>query len=209
VGRDIAVRSAAGDYTLSGTWPYALRGNALIAVRDFASVPIKMEAQLAKDRLIVRSADLRAFDGQAHVAGEVVWAPGQSWSVAGTAADINPGKLRPDLPGQLNFGFNAQGQGFTGDADFSVELKDIAGRLRGLTARGGGKLAHRAKAWELSAVRVGLGQTNVALDGKIAETLALKFTVDATDMSLLAAGSRGGCTHTVRSAERDACRHSL
>ena len=191
VGRDIAVRSAAGDYTLSGTWPYALRGNALIAVRDFASVPIKMEAQLAKDRLIVRSADLRAFDGQAHVAGEVVWAPGQSWSVAGTAADINPGKLRPDLPGQLNFGFNAQGQGFTGDADFSVELKDIAGRLRGLTARGGGKLAHRAKAWELSAVRVGLGQTNVALDGKIAETLALKFTVDATDMSLLAAGSRG------------------
>jgi len=191
VGSDVALRSAGGDYAISGTWPYDLRGNALVSVRNFNSIPIKMAAQLAKDRLTVKSADLTLLDGQAHLAGEVVWAPGQSWSVAGNATGINPGKMRADLPGQLNFGFSAQGAGFTSDGDFSVELNDIAGRLRGLTARGAGKLARRGKAWEFSAVRVGLGQTNVALDGKVGEELALKFTVDATDMSLLAADARG------------------
>jgi translocation and assembly module TamB len=188
---DAVVKSAAGDYALSGTWPYDLRGGGVIAVGDAAPMPVRMEAKLAKDRLVVRTADVQAFDGQASVSGEVVWAPGQSWSVAGTAADINPGKLRADLPGQLNFGFGVAGQGFTSAADFSVELKGIAGRLRGLPAHGGGKLARRGKAWEFSAVRVGLGQTNVALDGKLSDELALKFTVDATDMSLLAPESRG------------------
>jgi translocation and assembly module TamB len=191
VGGDVALRSASGDYAIAGTWPYDLRGNAVISVRNFTSLPIKMVAQLAKDRLTMKSADVTLLDGQAHVAGDVVWAPGQSWSVAGNATGINPGKLRADLPGQLNFGFSAQGAGFTSDGDFSVELNGIAGRLRGLTARGGGKLARRGKAWEFSAVRVGLGQTNIALDGKVGEELALKFAVDATDMSLLATGARG------------------
>jgi translocation and assembly module TamB len=191
VGTDIAVRSATGNYALSGTWPYDLRGSAVLSVRALPTMPLKIDSQLAKDRLIVRSANVTALDGQAQVSGEVVWAPSQSWSVAGTATGINPGKLRPDLPGQLNFGFNAQGQSFTSDGDFSVELRDIAGRLRGLVAHGGGKLARHSKAWEFSAVRVGLGQTNVALDGKAGEELALKFTVDATDMSLLAPESRG------------------
>jgi translocation and assembly module TamB len=191
VGSDVAVRSATGDYAISGTWPYELRAAGVVSIRDFGAMPVKMEAQLAQNRLTVRSATLTAFDGQANVSGEVVWAPGHSWLVQGNATGINPGKLRADLPGQLSFGFNAQGEGFTSDADFSVELKDIAGRLRALPARGGGKLARRAKGWEFSAVRMGLGQTNVSLDGKLAEDLALKFTVDATDMSLLAAESRG------------------
>ena len=69
----------------------------------------------------------------------------------------------------MNFGFSAAGEGFSSAAAFSVELKNIAGRLRGLAARGGGKLARRGKAWQFDAVRVGLGQTNLALDGKIAD----------------------------------------
>jgi translocation and assembly module TamB len=190
VGSNVAVRSATGDYVLSGTWPYDLSGGGVVAVRGLAPMPVRVETKLAKDRLVVRTADVKAFDGQVSVSGEVVWAPGQSWSVAGTATGVNPGELRPDLSGQLNFGFDAESQGFTGD-NYSVELKGIAGRLRGLPARGGGKIARRGNAWVFSQVRVGLGRTDVALDGSIAEALALKFTVDATDMSLLAPESRG------------------
>jgi translocation and assembly module TamB len=189
VGSTVAVRSAVGDYVLSGTWPYDLSASGVVTVQGLAPIPVRMEAKLAKDRLVVRTGDLKAFDGQASVSGEVVWAPGRSWSVAGTATGVNPGKLRTDLPGQLNFGFSAEG-GFTSD-DYSVELQGIAGRLRGLPARGGGRIARRGKAWVFSQVRVGLGRTDLALDGSIAEALALKFTVDATDMSLLAPESRG------------------
>jgi translocation and assembly module TamB len=191
VGTEVGVRSAAGEYALSGTWPYNLRGSGVVTVPSLGSVPLRMEGTLAKDRLSVRAAQLNTLDGQANVSGEVAWAPGQSWSLSGNASGINPAKLRADLPGQLNFGFNAAGEGFSSAAAFSVELKNIAGRLRGLTARGGGKLARRGKVWQFDAVRVGLGQTNLQLDGKIADELAVTFAIDATDMSLLAPESRG------------------
>ena len=83
VGTDIGVRSAAGEYALSGTWPYDLRGSGVVTVPALGSVPLRMEGKLAKDRLIVRAAELNTLDGQATVSGEVVWAPGQSWSVYG------------------------------------------------------------------------------------------------------------------------------
>ncbi len=188
---DAAVKSASGNYAISGTWPYDLTGNGVVTVRSFSDVPVKIEAQLAKERLTVRNAEVHALDGAASVSGEVAWAPAQSWSVAGNAVGINPHRLREDLPGQLNFAFSAAGQGFRNDADFSVELQGIAGRLRGLAARGGGTIARRRKAWEFSALRVGLGQTTLALDGTLGETLALRFAIDATDMSLLAPDSRG------------------
>jgi translocation and assembly module TamB len=191
VGSDVAIRSAVGDYALSGTWPYDLRGSAVVTVPTVGALPLTMEGKLAKDRLVVRAGQLKILDGQANISGEVIWAPGQSWTVAGTATSINPGTLRADLPGQLNFDFDAQGQGFTSSADFGVELRNIAGRLRGLSARGGGKLARRGKAWQFDAVRVGLGQATLALDGKIGEELQLNFALDATDMSLLAPASSG------------------
>jgi len=191
VGADIGIRSAAGDYAVSGTRPYDLRASGVVTVPALGTVPVELEGKLATDRLIARVADVKTLDGQANFSGEVMWAPRQSWSVTGNAAGINPGKLRADLPGQLNFGFNAAGQGFTNSADFNVELTNITGRLRGLAAHGGGKLARRGKTWQLDAVRVGLGQTNLALDGTIGAQLAVNFAVDATDMSLLAPESRG------------------
>ena len=155
-----ALRSAAGEYVLAGIWPYNLTASALVTVRDLAAMPVQMQAQLAKDRLIVRAADVKALDGRLSVAGEVAWTPQQRWTVAGNATGIDPIRLRPDLPGQLNFGFSAAGQGFASNADFNVELQGITGKLRGLSARGGGKLARRAKTWLFQDVRVGLGQTN-------------------------------------------------
>jgi translocation and assembly module TamB len=188
---DAGIRSATGNYTISGIWPYDLSGNGVVTVRNFVDVPLKIDAQLAKDRLTVRSADAHVLDGEASFAGELAWAPAQSWSAAGSAVGIDPGRLRADLPGELNFAFNAAGAGFRSDDDFSVELKGIAGRLRGLAAHGGGTIARRRKAWEFSAVRLALGQTMLALDGTLGEKLALKFAIDATDMSVLAADSRG------------------
>ena len=188
---DAGIRSATGNYAISGVWPYDLSGNGVVTARNLVDVPIKIDAQLAKDRLTVRSADVHALDGEASLAGEVAWAPAQSWLVAGSAVGINPGRLRADLPGQLNFGFSAEGAGFRSDDDFSIALKGIAGHLRGLAAHGGGTIARRRKAWEFTAVRLALGQMNLALDGTLAERLALKFAMDATDLSILAPDSRG------------------
>ena len=191
VGTDVAVRSAAGEYTLSGTWPYDLRARGPIAPAGLAPMPVDMQGKLAKDRVILDNVNVEAFEGQAQLSGEVSWTPQERWSVMGRARSINPGRIRDDLPGRLDFGFTADGLGFGADRDFSVDVRGLAGTLRGTAASGGGRIARHKDAWEFEQVRVTLGRTNLAADGHIGDTLDLRFAIDAEDLSLLAPESRG------------------
>lgn len=191
VGTDVAVRSASGDYVLSGTWPYDVRATGPMAPAGLEPMQVAMVGKLARDRVILRNVDVEAFDGQAMLSGEVSWSPQERWSVLGDASDINPGRLRKDLPGKLDFAFTASGLGFGGDGDFSVDIRGLHGRLRGTPASGAGLIARRKDTWEFEQLRLMLGGTTLAADGRIAERMDLRFAVDSEDLSLLAHDSRG------------------
>jgi translocation and assembly module TamB len=192
VGENIAVRSAAGEYAISGVRPFKVRTIGPIQAADLEPMQVDMEGRLATDRLMVDSADVALFDGHAVVSGEIAWSPHERWSVMGNAIDINPGRLREDLPGRLDFQFAADGLGFSTRDDFSFQVRDLNGRLRGNTASGSGGIARRGEAWELEGVRLSLGGTQLSADGRIEqEVLDLRFAVDAGDLSLLKQESRG------------------
>ena len=191
VGAEPAVRSASGDYALSGVWPFDLRATGQLVPAGLDPMQLEMEGQLAKDRVTFKSLAAEAFDGQAVLSGEVLWAPQERWSVTGDASDINPGRLRKDLPGKLDFGITASGLGFGGDGDFSVDIRDLRGRLRGTPASGAGHIARKAHTWEFDQASLVLGGTRLAADGTVADTVDLRFTVDSEDLSLLAKDSRG------------------
>jgi translocation and assembly module TamB len=152
---------------------------------------VELEGKLASDRLTVSTANVEAFDGQATVSGEVAWSPEYRWAVTGDASDIDPGRLRDDLPGKLDFHFAADGLGFTSQSDFSVNVRDLGGRLRGSSTSGGGHISRKAGTWELDGVRLSLGHTNFSADGHIADAFDLRFAVEAEDLGLLKQGSRG------------------
>lgn len=188
---DVAMRSATGEYTVNGVWPYALTAMGELAPGPLPSMKFDLQGALAKQSLAVTQANVQALDGNAALTGEVAWAPAETWSVAGKASRVNPGLIRKDLPGKLDFAFEASGEGFGDEGDFTVALRDLGGRLRGVPARGGGTLARRDDTWEFSRVRVALGRTNLSVDGRLADRLDLRFAVEAEDLSLLAAESRG------------------
>ena len=191
VGNDPAVRSTSGEYSMNGVWPYHVRIVGPIAPKGLEAMQVEMEGQLEKDRLTVSSADVEAFEGQAVVAGEVRWSPDERWSVMGDAAGINPAGVRKDLPGKLDFGFSASGVGFDADNDFEFDIRGLRGRLRGSPATGSGHFARRAKIWEFSQVRLSLGGTTLSADGRLAESLDLRFALDSSDLSLLEEDSSG------------------
>ena len=191
VGEKPALRSTAGEYAISGIRPFDVRTAGPIQPADLDPMLVEMEGKLASDRLTVTSADVEAFDGQAIVAGEVAWSPQDRWSVTGDASDINPGRLREDLPGKLDFHFAAEGLGFGNAGDFSVDIRNLGGRLRGSVASGGGRIANKGDAWELDHVRLALGHTTLSADGRIADALDLRFALEAEDLSLLKQASRG------------------
>jgi translocation and assembly module TamB len=191
VGEEVSVRSAEGEYALSGIWPYDLRAGGTFVARNLEPMVFETVAKLDKTQLLLGKTSVEGLGGELDLTGEVSWAPAERWSVAGRAADIDPGRIREDVPGSLDFDFAASGLGFGDDGDYSVEVRDLAGRLRGVAASGGGKLSRRSNAWEFERVRVGLGRTRIALDGRIADEMDLTFAIDAEDLGLLARGSRG------------------
>ena len=191
VGKKIAVRSASGDYALSGVWPYNWRAKGPFVVRELAPMPVQGEGRLAKDRAYLDSVAIEAFEGKADLSGEVTWTPADTWAVHGRALDINPGRLRADLPGQLNFYFAVNGEGFDGEGDYAVTVRNINGKLRKVTASGGGTIARRGTTWQLDDIQLSLGGTQIAANGSIGREADLRFALDTKDLGLLKPGSRG------------------
>jgi translocation and assembly module TamB len=191
IGKNVPVHSSAGEYTLQGTWPYSLHANGIATIRDLPPMPMRVQGTLAKDRFSFDTAEVDVSDGHASLTGAAVWTPAQRWFLAGRAMDINPGRFRDDLPGRMNFEFAAQGRTFDANGDFSLDVHDIGGRLRGVNASGGGKLARTGGTWHFDGVRVGLGRTNLSLDGRINDAFDLRFAVTAQDLSLISPDSHG------------------
>jgi len=190
-GHNVPFRSSEGSFELSGTRPYDFRTQGLARIAGLAPVPADVTGKLDATGVTLSRAQVDLFHGHADVHGQVTWAPVQRWTVSGHATGIDPGQIRRDLPGSLNFGLAIAGRGFKAGDPLSVEIDDLGGRLRGVSASGGGRLTHTGDTWTFQQIRVGLGRTRLALDGHIDRTADLRFGVTAEDLSLLSAGSRG------------------
>jgi translocation and assembly module TamB len=189
--KDVPFHSPAGTYTLRGVLPYDVELNGIARVRELPLMPTKVTGSLGKDHFTWTRAEVDLFQGHASVNGTVTWAPKDTWAVAGRLTGIDPSYFRPDLPGKLDFNLGVTGRGFEPTDNVMLDFTELGGKLRGASASGGGKLTHSGTTWQFDAVRVGLGRTNLALDGQINEQMDLRFNVAAEDLSLLAPESRG------------------
>jgi len=194
-GRSVPFRSSEGSFQLSGVRPYDFQAKGLAQapelIAGLAPLPADVTGKLDNDGVSFSRARLDLFRGHADLHGEVTWAPVRRWDVSGSASGIDPAQLRPDLPGSLDFQVALAGRGFRPEDPMSVTVTGLGGRLRGVAASGGGKLTHAGDTWTFQQVRVGLGRTHLALDGRLDDTADLRFAVTAEDLSLLSAGSRG------------------
>ncbi len=193
VGREPPLRSAAGTFTLQGVLPYRVHVTGDVRAAALAPVPVDVYGTLGKDRFTFERAELELYGGHTSAQGEVVWSGAGSWQVSGRATGINPGLVRADLPGSLNFNYTTTGSGFSapGRLAMSASFTELSGKLRGASASGGGTVALNRSTLEFSNVRVNLGGTSLALDGQVDERLNLRFALNTQDLSLLAADSRG------------------
>lgn len=185
------VRSSGGQYSLRGSWPYALKASGALRVLDLAAMPFNAGGRLDHDRLTIDSAELGPWGGKAALQGEVAWKPGVSWRLAGQMRGLRLEQFRPTVPGLLNFRFEAAGKDFGADGTLLARLRDLSGTVRGQRASGQAQVERSGQDWLLSAVRLQLGTTHIDLDGRIGAHNDLRFDVDASDLALLREGARG------------------
>jgi translocation and assembly module TamB len=193
VGKDkeVPFHSPSGTYAIQGVLPYDVQLNGIARVRDFPLMPAKVDGSLGKDHFTYSRAEVDLFQGHASVSGTVTWAPQDTWAIAGHYTGIDPSYFRPDLPGKLDFKLAVAGQSFEPTGATTLDFSEIGGKLRGAAASGGGKLSHSGTTWAFENVRVSLGHTNFAIDGRLNQQIDLRFNVVADDLSILAPESRG------------------
>lgn len=190
-GRDAVIHSAAGAFTLSGTLPYRVHVTGRARALELPEVPLDVRGALAKDGFSFDTAEVDLLGGHASLSGRIGWSPGNTWALSGRLSNIDPQALRPDLPGSISFTMSGAGRGFDASGESSVTFAALSGKLRGVAASGGGTLTHAGHAWGFSNLRIALGATSLALDGRIDERLDLRFAIAANDLNLLTPEARG------------------
>ncbi|HYL01685.1 MAG TPA: translocation/assembly module TamB domain-containing protein [Steroidobacteraceae bacterium] len=192
VGPQALVTSAAGTFTLAGILPYQVHAQAAAAsAAGVAASDVDVTGTLGKDGLTFDHAELGLLEGHASASGAVTWAPHPSWSVAGQLNGINPAPLRADFPGSVSLALAVSGQSFDPSGDLTVAAANLTGKLRGARVSGGGSVSRAGGTWSFDRVRVGLGGTSLALDGRAGALLDLRFALASSDLGQLLPGSRG------------------
>ena len=186
------VKSPAGEFTLAGGGPWSVTSSGRFEVPNLPPIDETITGTLYPERFVITRSEIRALDARAALVGEVSWKPREAWRLKGPVRGLNLGKLRPDLPGSLDFTVDARGTGFGATQIIDVDVAALSGRLRGAAARGRGSVRYAQDALTFRKVDVAAGGFRFALDGELSPRRRdLRFQVVATDLGVLAAGARG------------------
>src|SRR6185295_1604468 len=99
----------------------------------------------------------QALGGRVALKGSLGRDPAQPWTVSGRATDIDPAKVRAELPGRLSFDFAGAGAGFDAKGPWSATIRNLSGVFRGQRASGGGTVSRMADQTTFRDVAFALG----------------------------------------------------
>lgn len=184
------VHSASGQFSLAGRLPYAIHAQGLAGIRSWPEVPVTFNGTLQSTGLRIEPSTVRLLGGQVQARGSLSWLPVKHWSLHVRGRGINPGSVRPILRGRIGFAFSASGQRFNLEGPLSIRIERLSGQVRGQSASGGGEVARAQGAWTFRRLRIRLGGTHLALDGRIDHEADLRFAL-AGDLRLISTADRG------------------
>jgi translocation and assembly module TamB len=165
-----------------------------------AGPPLAGEAsgRYTASAIIVDASSWRVLDGNVTLAGSLGRGDEPSWSVSGRATGIDPGKLRPNLPGRLGFEFSGNGRGFEPDGPWIVRVRGLKGVFRGQPIRGHGSLRRRPGRYEFGKLSVSLGSSQLEADGIVGRGANLEGRLVAANLSEILPELGGQVDATVR-----------
>jgi len=158
------------------------------------------ETQARIDRLL-----LELLEGSIELSGEVGWVTEPRWDLRVALAGINPGAQWHEWPGRIGGSLVSRGRVGADGPDAVVEIGAIEGRLRDYPVKltAAAQIARNALAVEQ--LTLSSGNARIEAAGSVADTLDLRWSVDAPDLAQLlpdAAGTLKGDGRVTGSREQ-------
>lgn len=182
--------SPAGEFTLAGTLPYQVTAQGIAQFGHGRPEPVTLAAIVRRTGLTITRATAPVLGGDVRASGALSWLPPKRWSLRLEGSDLDPGQVRTFARGRIGFTLSASGKGFGTGAPLRVRVIRLGGRVRGQPVTGHGGIQRDGGAWTFRNLRLVLGRTRLALDGRVSRRLNLRFSV-AGDLGLVAAADSG------------------
>jgi translocation and assembly module TamB len=147
--------------------------------------------RLTASQLVVDESAWQTLGGTVAATGMLSRGTDRAWTIAGSASGLEPGRLRPGLPGRLAFDFAASGNGLDRDARWAAAIGRLSGQLRGQPASGAGIVRRQAGRLQFERVALALGPARLRLDGHWSNEPDLSARLAADDLSAFVPGLAG------------------
>ena len=147
---------------------------------DFTQVVLQLDG--TQRHATLHDLTLQQRAGRLALQGLVDFKPELAWNLHASADDFNPGALLAGWDGKLDLEFRTRGQLAEAGPRGNLELKTLAGKLRGRAIAGHGDLTFAAPSLLAGDIAVSSGKSRVSVRGESASRI--DATVDLAVASL-------------------------
>lgn len=164
---------------------YIVKATARGASEQYGNNTLRVSAKGDLAGVQLESVNLDGDSGSADLVGILNWEQGIEWQGDLKIEKARTAMLFPDYPAELSGSLASKGRLVDGKPEFSVELREITGKLhdypvvaRGMATFGKGQLMIRK-------LEASTGDNRIQADGTLGDAMDLTFDIDATKLSQL------------------------
>ncbi len=181
--------TAATEGGLEDGFSFKLDGDA--ALDAYPPTRIDLAGTGTADSARLERLRVEVIGGRIEGTGELAWSPTLAWDAELRLADLDPGQLLADWPG--NLGGRIQSQGSMADAglDLTANLSDVSGQLRGYPVALRADLAVQGESILLRTLEASSGDTRLSLDGRVDDRIDLRYAFNSPSLAALVPDLKG------------------
>ena len=135
--------------------------------------------------------EITAPEGQLSAKGQFDWSPVLRWQVDVSASQIDPATLFPQWPGKIEAQFSSNGGIEDGELIARANISDMQGELRGYPVSLRSQLQWKNNALNISQLEFSSGETRLRAEGRVNETLDLRWSLDSNNLAELYPQAQG------------------
>ena len=135
--------------------------------------------------LTIVSSDFTLGEGHIDISGGLRWQEALSWDARALLKSFSPAVFEPSVEGSVNAEIGSTGVFSEERLEVDVELKNVSGLLGGYEVSGGGAVDYRDGNIGIDNLLFKNGKNQLEIHGRIADTLALSFLLEGSELTRL------------------------
>lgn len=177
--------SQKGRFNIVGTpEQYQTDLNASITVIDQADFTISLTAESNIERMRIEKLQLKPFQGELNLTGDIVWAPALTFDLALTAEQVNPESFGTNIPGDLTIKLTGKGGVEGNNVNAILAIEKITGQINDQPVDISGNVKLVNQQLNIQQLDIVAGVNKVVATGQLSKERAdLDLNINAPDLA--------------------------